>query len=103
MKNPPEGHLRMGLGGVSPIPDTSLPTALRMASEDLKAYYFEAVTAQPGQPTDSETLANWFWRETTAARMINAIREICADIQGKEYQLLAKVLLVPRNQVENFH
>lgn len=86
----------------NPQTGVALPAALRMAAEDLKAYYFEAVTAQPGQSTDSATLSNWFWSQTMAAKIINAIREICLEISGDEFQLLGKLLLVPRNQLSNF-
>jgi len=86
----------------NPVADVSLAAAIRMAAEDLKAYYFEAVTAQPGQPTDSATLADWFWSQTAAAQMINAIREICLDITDKEFNLLGNLLLVPRNQLHQF-
>ena len=34
---------------------------IHMTCEDLKDYFFEAVYAQSGQPTDSKSLANWFW------------------------------------------
>ena len=50
------------------LAEEDLVDRIRMASEDLKAYYFEAVSAQPGKPTDSEILANWFWGQTHAAR-----------------------------------
>lgn len=86
----------------NPVAQVSLAAAIRMAAEDLKAYYLEALTAQPGQPTDSATLADWFWSQTAAAQMINAIREICLDISDKEFNLLGKLLLVPRNQLHQF-
>jgi len=86
----------------NPVADVSLAAAIRMAAEDLKAYYFESLTAQPGQPTDSATLANWFWSQTAAAKTINAIREICLDISDKEFNMLGKLLLVPRNQIHQF-
>jgi hypothetical protein len=86
----------------NPVADVSLAAAIRMAAEDLKAYYFESLTAQPGQPTDSATLADWFWSRTAAAQMINAIREICLDIADKEFNLLGNLLLVPRNQLHQF-
>ncbi len=86
----------------NPVADVSLAAAIRMAAEDLKAYYLEAVTAQPGQPTDSAALADWFWGRTAAARIINAIREICLDISDKEFNLLSTLLLVPRSQLYRF-
>ncbi|MCP4625541.1 MAG: hypothetical protein GY850_18805, partial [bacterium] len=86
----------------NPVADVSLAAAIRMAAEDLKAYYLEAVTAQPGPPTDSVALADWFWGRTAAARVINAIREICLDISDKEFNLLGTLLLVPRKQLYQF-
>lgn len=86
----------------NPMADVSLAASIRMAAEDLKAYYFESLTAQPGQPTDSATLADWFWSRTAAAQVINAIREICLDISDKEFNMLGKLLLVPRNQLHQF-
>ncbi len=80
----------------------TLPDQLRLACEDIKAYYFEAISSQPGQPTDGKSLADWFWRETAAARMINRAREICLAETSKKLQLLGKLLLIPRNQMHNF-
>lgn len=85
-----------------PIPEVTTTDALRMAAEDLKACYFEALTAQPGQTGDSLSMANWFWGQTVAAQVINAIREVCLGITGNDYQLLGKLLLVPRTQLHRF-
>jgi hypothetical protein len=76
--------------------------ALKMAAEEIKAYYLEAVTAQPGQPTDSITLADWFWSQTKAGRVINVVREICLKSGDNELKLLGTLLLVPRNQLHRF-
>ena len=84
------------------LKNTSIADSIRMAAEDLKAYYFEAVSAQPGQPTDSLSLANWFWGETVAALVINSIRRICLEHRDKNMELLGKLLLVPRNQLYRF-
>ncbi len=85
-----------------PLVNSSLADTIRMAAEDLKAYYFEAVSAQPGQPTDSSSLANWFWGETIAALVINRIRMICVEDGDKNLELLGKLLLVPRSQIYRF-
>ena len=82
--------------------NTLLADSIRLAAEDLKAYYFEAVSAQPGQPTDSLSLANWFWGETVAALVINSIRKICIEDRDKNMELLGKLLLVPRSQLYRF-
>lgn len=84
------------------ISELSLASALGMAAEDLKAYYFEAVCAQPGQPGDSATLADWFWGQTAAAKVINMVRMICLDSEDKELEQLGKRRLVPVNQLHLF-
>jgi hypothetical protein len=84
------------------ISDLSLASALRMAAQDLKAYYFEAVCAQPGQPSDSTTLADWFWSQTAGAKVINMIRMICLDSEDKELEQLGKRRLIPVNQLHRF-
>jgi hypothetical protein len=86
----------------NPMADVSLGTALKMASEDLKAYYNESVTAQPGRATDAVSLANWFWGETAAARVLNEVRKSCLSREGQEFQRLGNGLLVPRRQVHRF-
>jgi len=75
-------------------------TALKMAVEDLKAYYLEAVTIQPGQPTDSATLADWFWARTAAARVIGIARKICAE--STDSLKGATNSLIPRTQLHRF-
>lgn len=75
---------------------------LRLASEDLKAFYFKAVSAQPGQSTDVTVLADWFWGNTYAALCINEVRKICLTQETNDMQLAGKLLLIPRNQMHRF-
>ena len=84
------------------IAELSLVTALRMAAEDLKAYYFEAICAQQGQPDDSATLSDWFWGQTAAGKLINMVRMICLDSEDKELEQLGKRRLIPVNQLHRF-
>jgi hypothetical protein len=86
----------------NPLSDVSIGTALKMASEDLKAYYNESITAQPGRSRDSMSLANWFWGETAAARVLNEVRKHCLNREDREYQRLGNGLLVPRRQLHRF-
>jgi hypothetical protein len=80
----------------------SLEDCLRMTAEDIKAFYFEGVSAQPGQPTDSKTLADWFWGETYAALVINEVRKIALKDDSDMMKLLGSLLLVPRSQMHRF-
>ena len=86
----------------SPIPGIEPAMALKLASEDLKAFYLEAVTAMPGQPTDSDSLSDWFWGQTVAAEMINAARETCLASGKSELKIFGELLLIPRKQMHRF-
>ena len=86
----------------NPVPGVSLGAALKMASEDLKAYYNESMTAQPGANTDPVRLEDWFWGETVAARVLNEVRNHCQGRAGREYRMLGQGLLVPRRQLHRF-
>lgn len=89
-------------GKTSLANENTLSDLLRRASEDLKAFYLEAVSAQPGQAIDVQSLADWFWGETCAAIVINEIRKICLQDEAKDMQLTGRLLLVPRNQLYRF-
>ena len=89
---------RQGLARFEP----TLADTLRLTAEDLKSCYFEALSSQPGQPTDAAALADWFWGETHAAAVINEIRKKCLDFGTKEMALAGKLLLIPRSQMHRF-
>ena len=82
--------------------EENLADILRLAAEDLKSCYFEALSSQPGQPTDATTLANWFWKDTVAAAGINEVRKKCLDYGTKEMTIAGKLLLIPRSQMHRF-
>lgn len=69
--------------------------ALKRACDDVKAYYYEAVAAQPGNLAP-KAIENWFWRETAAAKALLAIRDICLKSSDQSLQPLGKLSLIPR-------
>ncbi|MBI4296560.1 MAG: hypothetical protein HY667_05540 [Chloroflexi bacterium] len=84
----------------NPRTDISLAQELRYAADDLKAYYNEAVTAQPGMTTsDSEALARWFWENTVAGKVLLAVREKCAKSEDTVLQRIGGGQIVPRRFV----
>ncbi len=84
----------------NPSHTLSLPMALNFAVDDLKAYYYEAVCAQPGKNLpDSSVLESWFWQETAVSRILFQINELCLKSNDKMMQLLGKILLIPSAQV----
>ena len=84
------------------ITNHSLSDSLRMVAEDIKAFYFKGISAQPGQPTNYKTLADWFWGETYAALVINEVRKISLKHESEKMKLLGNLLLVPRSQLHRF-
>jgi hypothetical protein len=65
--------------------------------EELKAYYGEALAAQPGHsPVDSTTLVDWCWRDTTAGRVLFAVQEVWKESAIPCLQVVATGLLIPR-------
>ncbi len=51
---------------------------LRLASEDLKAYYMESAAAHTGA-TDTGAVIAWFWTRTAAGRIIRDVRSKCVS------------------------
>jgi hypothetical protein len=86
----------------SAISGTPLDIIMKLASEDLKAYYTEAVSAQPGGPTSPDALANWFWGETSASRVLGKVRERALLCKDNGLKTLGSLLLIPRNQLHRF-
>lgn len=73
--------------------------ALRLAAQDLKAFYFEAAISRPGaEIPDSRVFSSWFWKETAAGKALDAIRKKFKDSPDKDLGLTAKMFLVPMPQ-----
>ena len=61
--------LAEGATPANPRPELKLGETVRLAAEDLKAFYQEAATAQPGD-SSAEALKVWFWGGTRAAEVL---------------------------------
>jgi hypothetical protein len=86
-------------GGKQESPGSDLPptNVLKLAADDLKAYYFEAITAQPGQEhASSRTLTDWFWDETVAGKALMAIKDKYEKSEDRSMRGAARGFLVPR-------
>jgi hypothetical protein len=81
----------------NPQPELSLGDALKLASEDLKAWYMEAATAQPGHSTSAQ-IQNWFWGETTAGAVFLDLCDVFATCDDPILQYMSSSALVPRSQ-----
>lgn len=88
-------------GNVPENPRQDLPVGLvlKLAVDDLKAFYFEAVSAQPGQALPrSERFADWFWDETVAGKVLLAIKQACTKSDDTMLQAVGMKLLIPMTQ-----
>lgn len=82
--------------------DLDSPALFKLAIEDLKAYYFEAATAQPGQENaDSSTLSAWFYHEAVVGKVLFAVGDAHKDTEDKAMRLVVNTLLIPRAQRKN--
>jgi hypothetical protein len=85
--------------GASPRPPyaagLSAGLALKRACDDLKAYYYEAAAARPGNLAPA-AIDRWFWRQTTAARVFLALRRVCLGSSDPSLRPLGEIALVPR-------
>ncbi len=68
---------------------------LKIVCDDIRAYYYEAAAAQPGNP-DAEAILRWFWHDTAAGRAFLALQKICLASGDKSLQVLGGNSLVPR-------
>jgi hypothetical protein len=75
--------------------DIALGTLLKRCCDDIKAYYFEAAGAQPGQ-LSAQAIDRWFWGETAAARAFLRLREVGLDHSDASVRLFVERSLVPR-------
>ena len=80
--------------------DISLATALRLAAQDLKAFYFEAATARPDLASPSSGEFNeWFWQESAAGRILKAVKERCLKEEDESLRMNGTLFLIPVDQV----
>jgi len=78
-----------------PVAGWSAGMSVKRACDDVKAYYYEAVAAQPGNLA-AKAIEDWFWRETAAAKAFLAIRDICLNSDDESLKPLGKLSLIPR-------
>jgi hypothetical protein len=92
--------LRDLLAGATPLPAPGLNLAqtVRFATEDLRNWYLEAASARPGGAAEARALADWFWGDTAAGRVILRLHPVCAASPDKALRGLAQGALVPRVQ-----
>jgi hypothetical protein len=80
----------------NPRNDIPLPSTLKFAVEDLKAYYIEGITAQPGQANaSSKVLQDWFWNKTICGKVLFALKKVCETSPDEMLKIIGTHFLVP--------
>jgi hypothetical protein len=84
----------------NPNKNLALHYTLNLAVDDLKAYYYESMSAQPGQDVlPPHALDDWFWNETMAGDMLFDLRSVCKKSEDPFIKMVGNALLVPTDQI----
>jgi len=80
----------------NPREDVNLLTTFKLAVEDLRAYYFEGASSQPGRGNISNrALLDWFWEDTIAGEVLLKIRKVCMESPDESMRIMAERLIAP--------
>lgn len=80
--------------------DIDPSVTLKLAAEDLKGYYIEAVTAQPGQQgLSSKALKDWFWNKTTAGDVLLELVKTCSQSENEGLKMMGTHFIAPMDVV----
>ncbi|MBN1618864.1 hypothetical protein JW887_06025, partial [Candidatus Dojkabacteria bacterium] len=84
-----------------PREDVTMPIALKLAVEDLKAYYNEGITAQPGhEGISSEALKKWFWETTVAGKVLTELVRLLVQSSDEDMAAMAGHHLAPVDVIQ---
>lgn len=78
-------------------PDLARHQNLKLAIDEHKAYYFEAASAKPGNPTDTE-LADWFYGGTVIGQLLVKVNETCAGTDDEVLRHMSDRRIIPVQQ-----
>jgi D-proline reductase (dithiol) PrdB len=81
-----------------PRTDMAPGRVLKFAFEDLKAFYGEAITAQPGFTT-SKRVEDWLFNETVLGTALWRLRDVCAASADDSLHDLSRNSIVPDRQI----
>jgi hypothetical protein len=75
---------------------------VKFAVEDLKAYYIEAIIAQPGQEgASAQKLQDWLWDKTKAGEVLLELKKVCEASSDKLMSMMGTRFIVPGNIVRS--
>ena len=85
----------------TPAPRADLTTGrlLKFVCEDLKAYYSEAASAQPGMSA-SIAVEHWLFNETVLGTLLWKLRDTRTEHEDDETKYFARRSLIPDRQIQ---
>ena len=83
----------------NPRADLSLGQMLKFAADDLRTFYEEAATAQPGE-LSAGALQRWIHLQTIAGEVLLAAHRAGLASEDSTVRLVAEKLLIPRAIIE---
>lgn len=86
----------------NPRPQQPLWLSLKQACDDLRAFYEEAATAQPGA-LSAAALEDWYYFGTVAGETLRSLYRVCVTGDDAGLRRLASLTLLPRSVVEKMH
>ena len=81
----------------NPLPALKPAETLRLANDDLKAFYVDAATAQPGKASGQE-IEDWLWGETSFGKILFALRAKLLADEDEDLRLAGQWFMVPSSQ-----
>ncbi len=75
--------------------DYPMGALLKLATDELKAFYYEAKSVQPGKHT-AISIQDWFWFETSAGEIFLKLKDQVSNMEEPSFKGLATTSLVPR-------
>ncbi len=88
-----------GASPPTPPAGAALGDTIKRACEDLKAYYIEALTAQPGGAGTMHQQGEWLWGETALGRLLVDLYPVLTASPDPAVQWVGVRLLVPATQL----
>ena len=83
----------------APRADLSTSRLLKLVCEDLKAYYSEAASAQPGMAA-SIAVEHWLFNETVLGKLLWQLRNTHTEHEDDETKFFARRSLIPDRQIQ---
>ncbi|MFC1840129.1 hypothetical protein ACFL1N_11155 [Thermodesulfobacteriota bacterium] len=84
----------------NPRDDVDISVTLKLAAEDIKSYYVEGVTSQPGQEDlSSKALNDWFWNKTSAGSLLLELVRVCSKSDNEMIKMTGSHFIAPMEVV----